>query len=196
MKKVYLFLLVLSSGIQISGMVQPSNNEAEVVIEGLDKRSAQAIFYSLEKLSNKFGKIYDPNASQAANSSLELIVPVTDLKEKTKNIPQLFAIVLNIEQAIEKNDGKAFWQEYADLKSLLRPIFRLPDNKKVKPEGWYEALKNYIFGKQNKVSPLDVPAVQKSSDSQGYIARAVGSVTGAVNGFCKWLFFGQDVQVE
>lgn len=194
MKKLYLFLLILCSGIQVCGMNQYGNSE--VAIEGLDKRTAQAIFDSLARLSNAFGKIYDPNAPQGTNSALNLTSFVGDLKEKTKKFPPLFAVVLNIEQAIEKNDGKSFWQEEGQLRSLLRPTFQLPDNKKSKPISWYQALKNYVLGKQKKISPLDAPVEQAASESQGYIAKAVGSVTGAVSNFYNWLFSGQGFQVE
>lgn len=195
MKKLYMLaVLILCSGIQVNGIEFYENGE--IAIDGLDRNAAQAIYNSLEVLSNNFGKIYNPNASQGANSSRELSSFVEDLKQKTTNFAQLSAVVLNIEQAIEKNDGKAFWQEEGYLRSLLRPTFRLFDAKKAKPVGWYEALKNYIFGKQKKSLPLDLTVVQEPSQSQGYIARAVGSVTGAVSSFYNWLFSGQGVQVE
>lgn len=195
MKYVYaLVVLVLCSSIQINGMDQYKGNE--IALEGLNKRAAQVIFDSLARLSNKFGKVYDPNASKGANSALELTSFVADLKDKTKDFPQLFAVAINIEQAIEKNDGKLFWQEEGQLRSLLRPTFQLSDTKKVQSVGWYEALKLYVFGKQKKELSLDVPVAQELPKSQGYIAKAVGSVTGAVSNFYNWLFSGQGFQVE
>ena len=162
MKKLYVVLLVLCSVMQVNGMETQSSDE--VAIEGLDKRTAQRIFESLRKLSDQFAANYHLKTQQGGVPNCTLFF--NDLKKNTPKIEPLSEQVELIGNAIQRRNGKDFWQAEEKLRSLLRPTFRVPDVKRAK-------------------------VVQ-----QGYVSAAVGKITGAMRNFYNWLFSGKGVSVQ